>query len=1030
MATFTGNSSSESLSGGAGNDLLYGGAGNDTVFGGAGDDTIYGGADGAVTANYVSVNGANQTVTGTAGRANFTASSVSADGDLTAYNFYGVNGVWIGNGDSTEGHTHTMSTAVAGARIPFNAVNTSDVFSISLDGVSVNLNTAIANGTVTLNGASAYGINATGGIIGLANGNALATGTLTINVPFTKIGFSNTGSGNGTVYDLQVDTNPLSGIAAGGDDALYGGDGNDVIYTETGNDTVDGGAGNDTVDGGTGRDSVAGGAGDDSLSGGADNDTMSGDAGKDQLFGGSGADALFGGEGDDRLDGGTEGDALYGGLGKDQLIGGSGADSLFGGDDSDSLYGGSENDALSGDAGNDLLDGGSGNDTFDGGLGNDTLIGGAGADVLIGGDGADAIDYSASGSGVSVNFFSGTGLGGDAEGDRFGSIEGVTGSAYADTLTGSGNADNFSAGAGSDLGFGGSGADSLFGGVGNDTFYGGADADQMSGDSGADFLIGDDGADTLDGGDGDDTLHGGQGNDQNYGGAGNDLLYSSQGDDLLDGGKGNDSFFVSEGSGYQKIIGGDEGGDTDTLAFSSKSQGVSVTFNGDEGGYYRQGGIASDGKSAQILTEKEQIAQSEAVAVEAKAESVIDAKSDQLAWGEGSSGAFSQIERVAGTEFDDNVDASSTKEGVTVEGGAGQDSLLGGHGSDQLFGGEGNDQLFGGEAEDYLSGGAGDDLLRGGAGADKLEGGKGRDTFQLELVDSDDVIVDFDMNAEKEGPTTDQLDVSELTDREGNPVKAWDVKVEGFDGGTVLHFPFGEHVTLMGVSAEQVLVPGTLHAMGVPCFVSGTRILTPSGARPVESIVVGDLVVTAAGQAVPVLWHGRRNLKAADLLSNPHLRPIRLRAGSYGCQRDLLLSAQHGVRVTGPDGDCLVRAGHLIGKGARLALGLREVCYHHLLLPAHAIILAEGAPVESFYPGKMAVAALELGDQIDLFRTISDLNPHITTGAALDRYGPRCLPLLSRKQAMLVLAGIDRAKSNGNRGVPARAFYDGAHNVQ
>ncbi len=924
MTTFTGSSSSDSLSGGTGNDVLYGGAGNDTVFGGAGDDTIYGGADGAVTANYVSVNGASQTVTGTAGRANFTASCVSADGDLTAYNFYGVNGVWIGNGDSTEGHTHTMSTAVAGARIPFNAVNTSDVFSISLDGVSVNLNIAIANGTVTFNGANAYGINSTGGIIGLATGNALAMGTLIINVPFTKIGFSNSGSGNGTVYDLQVNTNPLSGIAAGGDDALYGGDGNDVIYTETGNDTVDGGNGNDTVDGGTGRDSVAGGAGDDSLSGGADSDTLSGDAGKDQLFGGGGADTLYGGQGDDRLDGGTEGDALYGGLGKDQLIGGSGADSLFGGDDSDSLYGGNENDALSGDAGNDLLDGGSGNDALDGGVGNDTLVGGSGADTLIGGDGAD----------------------------------------------------------------------------------------------------------TLDGGDGDDTLHGGQGDDQSDGGAGNDLLYSSQGDDLLDGGKGNDSFHVSDGSGYQKIIGGDEGGDSDTLEFSSKSQGVKVTFNGDEAGYYRQGDIAGDGKSAQILTEKKQIAQSEAAAVDAKVEWVVDTKSDQLGWGEGSSGAFSQIERVVGTEFGDRVDASSTKKGVTVEGGAGQDTLIGGYGSDQIFGGAGNDKLSGGEAEDFISGGEGDDLLRGGEGADKLEGGKGRDTFQLELVGSDDVIVDFDMNAEKEGPTTDQLDVSDLTDREGNPVKAWDVKVEGFDGGAVLHFPSGEHVTLMGVSAEQVLAPGTLHAMGVPCFVSGTRILTPLGARLVEVIAVGDLVVTAQGQAVPVLWHGRRNLKAADLFSNPQHRPIRLRAGSYGCQRDLLLSAQHGVRVTGLDGDCLVRAGHLIGKGARLALGLREVCYHHLLLPAHAIILAEGAPVESFYPGKMAVAALERGDQIDLIQTIADLHPHMVAGTAEGRYGPRCLPLLLRKEAMLVLEETDRTKSNWNRGATRQAFHEGAFNLR
>jgi hypothetical protein len=215
-----------------------------------------------------------------------------------------------------------------------------------------------------------------------------------------------------------------------------------------------------------------------------------------------------------------------------------------------------------------------------------------------------------------------------------------------------------------------------------------------------------------------------------------------------------------------------------------------------------------------------------------------------------------------------------------------------------------------------------------------------------------------------------------------------------------------------------------LHAMGVPCFASGTQIMTPSGARRVEEIAVGDFVVTAQGRQVPVLWHGRRDLKAADLLSHPQNRPIRLRAGHYGCQRDLLLSAQHGVRVTGPDGDCLVRAGHLIGKGARLAPGLREVCYHHLLLPSHAVIFAEGAPVESFYPGKMAVAALGLADQIDLVRTIQALHPHITTGTVEARYGPRCLSLLLRKEALSLLEKRGRSKVVENRGEPGRATYN------
>jgi Ca2+-binding RTX toxin-like protein len=948
MATFTGTTSAETLTGGTGSDALYGGAGNDTVFGGAGDDTIYGGADSVAPPNYVSVNGASQSVTGTGGRANFSASTSSGDGDLTAYNFYGVNGVWIGNGDSTEGHTHSFSSQVAGARIPFNAVNTSDVFSITLDGVAVNLTTAIANGSVTFDGAGAYGLNASGGIAGLAGGNALATGTITINTPFSKIGFSNTGSGNGTVYDLQVNTNPIGGVAAGGDDALFGGDGNDLIYTETGNDTVDGGAGNDTVDGGTGRDSIAGGDGIDRLSGGADADTLAGGAGKDLLFGGDGTDLLYGGDGDDSADGGAGAARLYGDVGSDTLLGGGGADSLFGGGDNDRLFGGSENDVLSGDAGNDLLDGGSGNDTLDGGAGDDTVAGGSGADSLIGGLGTDTLDYSASGAGVSVNLVSGTGQGGDAAGDVVSGFEAVTGSAHADSLTAAAN--------GSTL-LGGGGADNLFGGAGRDVIDGGSDAD---------FLWGDAGDDVLEGGDGADTLHAGADSDQTFGGSGDDLLYSSQGDDLLDGGKGSDTFLVTTESGYERIVGGDEGDDTDTLAFASKSQGVEVTFKADETGYFQQSAVEGS-------------------------ESKVNYQGD-----------FAEIERVTGTDFDDQIDGSATEKGLTVEGAAGNDLLIGGHGADQLYGGDDQDSLFGGDGEDYLQGGSGDDSLRGGSGIDKLEGGKGFDRFQLEIADSGDVILDFDISIDKEGPTTDQLDVSELTDREGNPVKTWDIKVEDAgENGTILHFPSGESVTLLGVSAKEVEMPGMLHCMGVPCFAQGTRIMTPVGEQEVENILAGDLVLTAAGHAVPVLWHGQRHLDTAALAARPELRPVRLRSASHGNRRELVLSPQHGVVVGGSTGPVLVRAGHLaqLGWGARMAKGLRAVTYHHLLVPAHAVLLAEGAPVESFYPGPIALAALQAADRRALVMAIQRQHPSAKPDALAQSYGPRCLQLLSFKQA-------------------------------
>ncbi len=53
---------------------------------------------------------------------------------------------------------------------------------------------------------------------------------------------------------------------------------------------------------------------------------------------------------------------------------------------------------------------------------------------------------------------------------------------------------------------------------------------------------------------------------------------------------------------------------------------------------------------------------------------------------------------------------SSVTQGVTLDGGEGQDLLIGGSGNDILIGGDGNDWLNGGEGNDRLSGGIGNDV--------------------------------------------------------------------------------------------------------------------------------------------------------------------------------------------------------------------------------------------------------------------------------------------------------------------------------
>ncbi|WP_200306304.1 Hint domain-containing protein, partial [Paracraurococcus ruber] len=61
---------------------------------------------------------------------------------------------------------------------------------------------------------------------------------------------------------------------------------------------------------------------------------------------------------------------------------------------------------------------------------------------------------------------------------------------------------------------------------------------------------------------------------------------------------------------------------------------------------------------------------------------------------------------------------------------------------------------------------------------------------------------------------------------------------------------------------KPVFVDGT-----VICFYPGTRIRTPDGEAAVETLAIGDLVLTADGQARPVRWVGRQTV--ATLFADP-----------------------------------------------------------------------------------------------------------------------------------------------------------------
>ncbi|MGK9237339.1 M10 family metallopeptidase C-terminal domain-containing protein [Inquilinus limosus] len=328
--------------------------------------------------------------------------------------------------------------------------------------------------------------------------------------------------------------------------------------------------------GATGPETVSGTDGDDRLSGTDGDDALYGLDGNDELSGGAGADLLDGGDGDDTVsyDGSTEG--VIANLTAGRGIGDDAEGDTY--QSIENLKGSAWDDWLVGGGGENELEGDAGQDRLYGECGDDLLRGEAGADVLVGGSGLDFANYQGSMAGVRVDLQSGTGTGGDAEGDTLVEIENLYGSSWADELIGDEGrniiggelGDDVLAGHGGDDSLSGEdGNDSLDGGVGDDRLVGGAGEDEIAGGEGVDSVDAGSGADRVDGGAGDDKLYGGSGNDELEGGVGNDILEGAAGADALVGGEGVDTAsYASSASGVRVDLGhgtasgGDAEGDT------------------------------------------------------------------------------------------------------------------------------------------------------------------------------------------------------------------------------------------------------------------------------------------------------------------------------------------------------------------------------------------------------------------------------------------------------------------------------------
>ncbi|MEY8843002.1 Hint domain-containing protein [Cribrihabitans sp. XS_ASV171] len=138
--------------------------------------------------------------------------------------------------------------------------------------------------------------------------------------------------------------------------------------------------------------------------------------------------------------------------------------------------------------------------------------------------------------------------------------------------------------------------------------------------------------------------------------------------------------------------------------------------------------------------------------------------------------------------------------------------------------------------------------------------------------------------------------------------------------------------------------------ISVTCFAHGTGIATPDGERAVERLRPGDPILTADGRTVSVKWIGRQT---RNKLFTPEdrLRPVRVAAGALGPgvpHSDLILTADHALILDG----LAINAGALVNGTTIMVEPMAaldfSITYYHLETGNHEVILANGAPAETF----------------------------------------------------------------------------------
>ena len=278
---------------------------------------------------------------------------------------------------------------------------------------------------------------------------------------------------------------------------------------------------------------------------------------------------------------------------------------------------------------------------------------------------------------------------------------------------------------------------------------------------------------TIDGGAGNDTIAGGSGNETLIGGDGNDVIDGNKGSDTAFLGAGDDVFVWDPGDGSD-IVEGQDGSDTMRFNGAGVAEKFDLSANGNRLRFFRDVGNVTMDTAGVERVDVNALGGADLVTVNDLSGTDVGSVNVDLAGslgGAAGDGALDQVV-VNGTAGDDAIKVAGDPSGVTVsglhtqvaiqhqeptdklavnglggadsidasglaagaialtlDGGAGNDTIAGGQGVETSLGGDGNDVIDGNKGNDTALMGARDDVFvwDPGDGSDIVEGGDGRD---------------------------------------------------------------------------------------------------------------------------------------------------------------------------------------------------------------------------------------------------------------------------------------------------------------